>query len=94
MSWLGWLLLGSAVLIAPRRRPQLRVGSVPSDKGLALALDLTAAGLRSGRSLSAALALAARAVAAPRPRKCGLDYPGTDHWASSSGSRPGARRAG
>jgi len=65
MSWLGWLLLGSAVLIAPRHRPQVRVGSVPSDKGLALALDLTAAGLRSGRSLSAALALAARAVAAP-----------------------------
>jgi pilus assembly protein TadC len=40
-------------------------GPTPDDGSLALALDLTAAGLRSGCPLSAALALAARAVAAP-----------------------------
>jgi Flp pilus assembly protein TadB len=40
-------------------------GSARDDAGLALALDLTAAGLRSGRPLSAALALAAPAVASP-----------------------------
>ena len=65
MSGFAWLLLGAAVLIAPRRGRQARTGSATSNSGLALALDLTAAGLRSGRSLSAALALAARAVEPP-----------------------------
>jgi pilus assembly protein TadC len=65
MSGLAWALLGSAVLVAPGRRQRAPAGSAPPDGGLALALDLAAAGLRSGRPLSAALALAARAVAPP-----------------------------
>lgn len=65
MSGIGWLLLGAAVLLAPQRRRRRRTGPAPSDDGLALALDLTAAGLRSGRPLSAALVLAGQAVAAP-----------------------------
>jgi pilus assembly protein TadC len=65
MTAFTWLLGSAAVLIAPPRIRRARPGSAPSDSGLALALDLTAAGLRSGRSLSAALAVAARAVAAP-----------------------------
>ena len=65
MSVLGWLLLGAALLIAPRLGPRPPTGAAPADGGLALALDLTAAGLRSGRPLAASLALAAHAVAAP-----------------------------
>jgi Flp pilus assembly protein TadB len=65
MTGLAWLLLAAAVLIAPGRHLRVRAGSPAGDGGLALALDLTAAGLRSGRSLSAALALAARAVRTP-----------------------------
>jgi Flp pilus assembly protein TadB len=61
---LGWLLAGSAVLIAPGRSARSR-SAAPVDRQLALVLDLAAAGLRSGRPLSAALALAARAADEP-----------------------------
>lgn len=58
-----WALLAGAALSAPAigRRP----GALLSDAGLALVLDLAAAGLRSGRPLAAALARAAPAATAP-----------------------------
>jgi Flp pilus assembly protein TadB len=69
MSGLAWLLVAAAVLLAPRLRSRVptraRRGAASPDAGLPLALDLTAAGLRSGRSLSVALALAARGVSSP-----------------------------
>lgn len=93
MSGFGWLLLGAAVLIAPRRGSWSRVAPGTSDSGLALALDLTAAGLRSGRSLSAALTLAAPACLPPvadvLTRAAALDRlgaPPEQVWAGSPGS--------
>jgi Flp pilus assembly protein TadB len=66
VSALAWTLLGAAVLVAPRGGSgPFRRGRSPAEHGLALALDLTAAGLRSGRPLCAALTLAARAAAPP-----------------------------
>jgi pilus assembly protein TadC len=65
MRPLGWVLLAAAIMIAPGRGAGLRAGPAAPHNGLALALDLTAAGLRSGRPLAAALAHAARALAAP-----------------------------
>jgi Flp pilus assembly protein TadB len=69
--------LAAAVLLAPTPTPSARArrpirerlprfGSqpVPSDPGLALALDLTAAALRAGQPLSAALQLGAPAAQA------------------------------
>jgi pilus assembly protein TadC len=60
----SWLLVGVAVLIAPGGL-LLRSPRSAADGGLALVLDLTAAGLRSGQPLAAALALAARAAVRP-----------------------------
>jgi Flp pilus assembly protein TadB len=61
----SWLLVGVAVLIAPGGALRLTPRFAAADDGLALVLDLTAAGLRSGQPLAAALALAAPAAVAP-----------------------------
>jgi pilus assembly protein TadC len=56
-------LLAAAALTAPSVRPPAKAD--PADTGLALVLDLAAAGLRSGRPLAIALARAAPAGSAP-----------------------------
>jgi len=91
----GWLLLAAAVALAPRPSPRTRAGPAAADSGLALALDLTAAGLRSGRPLSAALGHAARAVAAPMAdvlaRAAALDRlgaPADEVWSGLPGDGP------
>jgi Flp pilus assembly protein TadB len=65
MTAVSWLLLASAILVAPGQGLRASAAVDGPDRGLPLALDLTAAGLRSGRTLAAALALAARAARPP-----------------------------
>lgn len=62
---LAWLLIGAAVLLLPRWSAAVPESRRASQDGLPLVLDLTAAGLRSGQPLSAAVARAAGAAAAP-----------------------------
>lgn len=92
----GWLALAIGALVWPPRSPANSAQLVPgAAHSMALVLDLTAAALRSGRPLSAALVLAAPA-AEPQlaavldrvARLAGLGAEATQAWAELPAAGP------